>query len=72
MHVKMRRLERIRMKKLFVGNLSFRSREEDVRALFERHGVVDRVDIIADRETGRSRGFGFVEMPNDDDALKSR
>ena len=59
------------MKKLFVGNLSFRSREEDVRALFERHGVVDRVDIIADRETGRSRGFGFVEMPNDDDALKA-
>ncbi len=51
-----------------MGNLSFSSTQDDVRALFEGFGVVDRVSLITDRETGRSRGFAFVEMPNDDEA----
>jgi RNA recognition motif-containing protein len=58
-----------KMKNIFVGNLSFRSTEEDVRALFEEFGVVDRVSIMTERDTGRSRGFGFVEMPNDAEGL---
>ncbi|MBW1683870.1 MAG: RNA-binding protein [Deltaproteobacteria bacterium] len=49
-------------KKLYVGNLSFSSTEEDLRAAFESHGAVDSVNVITDRETGRSRGFAFVEM----------
>ena len=49
-------------KKLYVGNLSFSSTEEDLRAAFESHGGVDSVNVITDRETGRSRGFAFVEM----------
>jgi RNA recognition motif-containing protein len=47
---------------IFVGNLAFTASEEDLRALFEPYGAVDRVNLITDRETGRSRGFGFVEM----------
>ena len=53
------------MKNIFVGNLSFGATEESVRSMFEAHGTVDRVSIVTDRDTGRSRGFGFVEMPND-------
>ncbi len=49
-------------KKLYVGNLSFSSTEGDIRAAFESHGSVDSVNLITDRETGRSRGFAFVEM----------
>jgi RNA recognition motif-containing protein len=49
-------------KKLYVGNLPFTSTEEDLRALFGRHGGVDSVNVIMDRETGRPRGFAFVEM----------
>jgi len=48
--------------KLYVGNLSFQSTEEDLRELFQKHGTVQSVAIITDRETGRARGFGFVEM----------
>lgn len=48
--------------KLFVGNLSFTATESDIRELFESHGAVDSVSLITDRETGRSRGFAFVEM----------
>ena len=48
--------------KIFVGNLSFGATEDSVRSLFETHGPVERVSIVTDRETGRSRGFGFVEM----------
>ena len=59
------------MKNIFVGNLSFSSTEEDVRALFDQHGTVDRVSIITDRDTGRSRGFAFVEMPNDEEAARA-
>lgn len=59
------------MKNIFVGNLSFSSTEEDVRAMFEQHGAVDRVSIITDRDTGRSRGFAFVEMSNDEEASRA-
>jgi RNA recognition motif-containing protein len=58
----------IRMKKLFVGNLSFSATEQSVRTLFEAHGTVDSVSIVTDRDTGQSRGFGFVEMPNNSQA----
>lgn len=53
------------MKNIFVGNLSFGASEDTVRAMFESFGTVDRVSIVTDRETGRARGFGFVEMSND-------
>ena len=49
-------------KKLYVGNLPFSATEQELRDLFEKHGSVDSVNVIMDRETGRSRGFGFVEM----------
>lgn len=49
-------------KKLYVGNLSFSTTEEELRELFEKHGAVESVAVITDRETGRSRGFGFVEF----------
>jgi RNA recognition motif-containing protein len=48
--------------KLYVGNLPFSSTEEDLRSVFQRHGSVDSVSVITDRETGRPRGFAFVEM----------
>jgi RNA recognition motif-containing protein len=56
------------MKNLFVGNMTFQTSEADLKALFEPFGQVARVHIAIDRETRRSRGFGFVEMPNDDEA----
>jgi RNA recognition motif-containing protein len=52
--------------KLFVGNLPFTATDETVRALFSQHGTVEKVALITDRETGRPRGFGFIEMSNDD------
>ena len=52
------------MKSIFVGNLDFGVTEDQIRALFEAHGAVDRVTIMTDRDTGRSRGFAFVEMAN--------
>ncbi len=63
------------MKNLFVGNLPFRFEngevDEKLRELFEGFGVVDRVSVITDRDTGRSRGFGFVEMQDDEAAEKA-
>lgn len=56
------------MTNIYVGNLSFRATEDDVRSAFSAHGEVSSVNIIMDRETGRSRGFAFVEMPNADEA----
>jgi RNA recognition motif-containing protein len=56
------------MTKLYVGNLPFSANENDLRQLFEQHGTVNSVALINDRETGRPRGFGFVEMPNADAA----
>jgi cold-inducible RNA-binding protein len=52
---------------IYVGNLSFSTTEEGLRSLFEQSGQVDTVTIIQDRVTGRSRGFGFVEMPDESD-----
>ena len=51
-----------RMTTIYVGNLPFNATEQDVKTLFERHGKVESVKLINDRETGRPRGFGFVEM----------
>lgn len=59
------------MKNIFVGNLSFTSTEDSVRSIFEGYGTVDRVSIITDRETGKSRGFAFCEMPNDEEANRA-
>ena len=50
---------------IYVGNLSYEATEDDLRNAFGEHGNVSSVNIIMDRETGRSRGFGFVEMPDD-------
>jgi cold-inducible RNA-binding protein len=60
-----------RLKNIFVGNLSFNTSEDELRQLFEPHGQVDRVSIMTDRDTGRSRGFGFVEMANNEDGEKA-
>ena len=54
------------MKKLYVGNIPYTSTEADLREMFEKHGTVHSVNLIVDRETGRPRGFGFVEMDDDD------
>lgn len=59
------------MKNIFVGNLSFNTNEDELRQAFEAYGQVDRVSIMTDRDTGRSRGFGFVEMANNDDGEKA-
>jgi len=48
---------------IFVGNLAFIVTEQDIRQLFEPYGVVDTIDVVADHETGRAYGFGFVDMP---------
>jgi cold-inducible RNA-binding protein len=56
------------MTKLYVGNLPFSATEAAVRALFAQHGTVESVTLISDRDTGRPRGFGFVEMSNSDAA----
>ena len=53
---------------IFVGSLPFSTREESLRDAFSQHGEVTSARIITDRETGRSRGFGFVEMPNENEA----
>jgi RNA recognition motif-containing protein len=59
------------VKNIFVGNLSFNTTEDELRQLFETYGQVDRVSILTDRETGRSRGFGFVEMTNAEEGEKA-
>jgi RNA recognition motif-containing protein len=56
------------VKNIFVGNLDFGATEESVRSLFEEYGAVERVSVMKDRDTGRSRGFGFVEMTNAEEA----
>ena len=56
------------MTKIYVGNLSFTTTEDSVRTLFAQHGTVEKVSLISDRDTGRPRGFGFVEMSNADAA----
>jgi cold-inducible RNA-binding protein len=59
------------VKNIFVGNLDFNTGEEELRRLFEAYGQVDRVSIMTDRDTGRSRGFGFVEMANAEEGDKA-
>ena len=54
--------------KIYVGNLSFDTTDNDLRQAFAAYGAVDSAKTVTDRETGRSRGFGFVEMPNDNEA----
>jgi RNA recognition motif-containing protein len=56
------------MKKLYVGNLSFDASEDELRQMFERYGSVESAKLATDRDTGRTRGFGFVEMASDSDA----
>lgn len=54
--------------RIYVGSLSYSSSADDLRAAFEQFGAVDSADVIIDRETGRSKGFGFVEMPTEAEA----
>ncbi|HQX02578.1 MAG TPA: RNA-binding protein [Flavobacterium sp.] len=56
---------------IFVGSLPFSIEEADLRESFEAYGAVDSVKVVTDKFTGRSKGFGFVEMPNDEEALKA-
>ncbi len=59
------------MKNIFVGNLTFGETEEILRSTFENFGRVERASIVTDRDTGRSKGFGFVEMTNADEAERA-
>ena len=54
--------------RIYVGNLAYETREDELREAFEVHGEVQEVTVVRDRETGRSRGFGFVEMPQSAEA----
>ena len=56
---------------IYVGNLSYDATEDDIKQAFSQHGEVSTVNMIMDRETGRPRGFAFVEMPNSDEAQKA-
>ena len=56
------------MLNIYVGNLSYETSENDLRTMFEEHGTVDRASVVMDRMSNRSKGFGFVEMPNDSEA----
>lgn len=53
---------------IFIGSLHFGLKEDELREIFENYGTVDSVKIITDKYTSRSKGFGFIEMPNDDEA----
>ena len=57
--------------KIFVAKLAFKTTTEDLKALFEQFGTVESCKVIMDHETGRSKCYGFVEMPNDDEAYKA-
>ena len=59
------------MKNIYVGNLSYDATEDDLREAFSQHGEVSSVNIIMDRHTGRSRGYAFVEMANDEEATSA-
>lgn len=59
------------MKSVYVGNLNFETTEADLRNLFTPFGEVERISVINDRETGRPRGFAFVEMPDDQEAAQA-
>ena len=70
-HVQIALSGAIRLKNIFVGNLNFNTSEDELRQMFEAYGQVDRVSIMTDRDTGRSRGFAFVEMANAEDGEKA-
>ncbi|HYE01793.1 MAG TPA: RNA-binding protein [Phycisphaerales bacterium] len=57
--------------KLYVGNLAFSMTDSELQQAFAQHGAVTSASVVMDRETGRSRGFGFVEMPNDEEARQA-
>ena len=59
------------MKNLYVGNLPHSTTEAELRSIFEAHGAVEKITLVTDRDTGRSRGFGFVEMTNASEADKA-
>jgi RNA recognition motif-containing protein len=59
------------MVNIYVGNLAYAVTEDDLRVAFEAYGAVDRASVVTDRMTGRSKGFGFVEMPNEPEARKA-
>ncbi len=59
------------MKKLFVGNMSFQTTESELRSIFEPYGEITSINVITDRDTGRPRGFAFVELGNDGEAAKA-
>ena len=56
---------------IYIGNMSYQTTEESIRALFEEYGTVEKITLITDRETQRPKGFGFVIMDNDDEATKA-
>lgn len=56
---------------IYVANINFKATEEDLKELFAKYGTVDSAKLVTDRETGRSRGFGFVDMPNDTEAIEA-
>ncbi|MEW6570630.1 MAG: RNA-binding protein [Nitrospirota bacterium] len=59
------------MKKIYVGNIPYNATEEEIRELFSEYGEIESVKIMKDNVTGRSRGFGFIEMMSEDDATKA-
>ena len=56
---------------IFVAKLNFKTKKEDLERAFSQFGEVSSAKVVTDRDTGRSKGFGFVEMPNDEDALRA-
>ena len=69
--VRVRVQRKFGLKKIYVGNLSYRCSDEELRDLFTQYGTVVSASVVMDRDTGRSRGFGFVEMDNDTNAIES-
>src|ERR1043165_4575063 len=65
------RQKEFKVKNIFVGNLDFAATDSSVRAMFEQYGTVDRVNLVTDRDTGRSRGFAFVEMSNNEEGERA-
>ncbi len=59
------------MKNLFVGNMSFQTTEDELRSIFEPYGEITRIQVMTDRDTGRARGFAFVELADDEEAAKA-
>jgi len=64
-------VEKVDEMNIYVGNLSFRTNNSELETLFSEYGAVDSAAVIMDRDTGRSRGFGFVEMPNNDEGQRA-